>query len=329
MMFNKSSQNLPIQQPQIEQIVNIISGINYLSLAINPNPDLCLFSQTLSTKPDSEINQLLSSQSPPVQMLIQLLQAGPPQQNPQINEISSYITDAENADFVAKFNLIELQKSAAAFAPTSVLDVNFTAKTSAFCTVTFGQNSLSTKIALPKEHLQELISYSQKASQSQAFQIPMPQDINLMQTETLEQPIMSLAPAQTEPIIDLKGVKFGMTPEQMFEILGEPTTKSGDHYYYFNLGLAVIINSEGFIEEFICGSVNPISPMLENCSFATKKGISLGSAKQDVITAYGNPSKIHNYPPQKNAQTLEYRNINARFTIIDDKLVQIIYRNHR
>jgi hypothetical protein len=204
---------------------------------------------------------------------------------------------------------------------------------------------MNVQVAMPKEHLAEVFAASMamqpQFSQMQMGKMPtMPAagDINIPGSLTapsqVEQPVSMpeesiTAPpvlSESEPVIEINGLLFGMTEESMTEILGPPKTTTGNVYYYFDTGLTIVTSKADQVDQIICGSLNPQSPLVSSCPYRTRQDLGIGSTSQDLTGAYGQPSLVVKSPFGSNAQNIEYKDINACFTLVEDKVVQMVFK---
>jgi hypothetical protein len=133
-----------------------------------------------------------------------------------------------------------------------------------------------------------------------------------------------------EPLSEIGGFKFGSGVEKMNEIFGEPKSITGYAYMYPDSGIVFIIKSDSTIDAVFCGNMTDSnSVMIKNCRYRTTEDIGMGSSREDVISAYGQPSSLRKHPDGSETVTLEYRDINSRFTIKDNKVVHMIFRKAR
>lgn len=118
------------------------------------------------------------------------------------------------------------------------------------------------------------------------------------------------------PGVGMGDLLLGDADSRIVEVLGEPEFKMGDQIYQY-AGFAVIAR-EGKVYSFQCGDAKgPGSRHWEECRCRTEEGIGIGSAEQDILEAYGEPSMR---PPSKDKTVLFYRSTAASFMLRDDKV---------
>lgn len=131
---------------------------------------------------------------------------------------------------------------------------------------------------------------------------------------------------QIQPGIGVGELRFGMTREEMENVLGKPERSHGKACEYLAKGLATIgsKSTDVAVLMFGDGCSNPDSPLVEACKYKTSKGIGMKSTKVEIFEAYGQPSRIDN--PTKDIQIIEYKSIGAQFSLRNGKVVHMIFR---
>jgi hypothetical protein len=129
-----------------------------------------------------------------------------------------------------------------------------------------------------------------------------------------------------EPLVGIDKVRFGMTVEEMKQVLGEPQRTRVPLHEYRDSGFAIFaINNT--VTMVACGSRRSSdSPLIKNCKVRTGKGIGMGSSKEDVISSYGQPSSTQQLPGVSNAVLLKYDQLSSEFLLRDDKVVYMMFR---
>ncbi|MHC4265320.1 MAG: hypothetical protein ACYSUK_05225 [Planctomycetota bacterium] len=349
--FEMMKMMMPQQQiPGIESseenngLIEILKSFQYISGVLVPSDTHCIFEAAIATKADSVLAPWFDPEGQAIQQMLQAINAQGPDQDPEnLKQVTTFISDAQEMSYIGKYDLLNLFKLAAAMSPEPA-EMELVSKSSLFYSIRFDKDLMNVKIAMPKEHLTEVVTASMfmqpQFSQMQMGQMPtMPaagdinipgsfvdavqseQPVSISETVTTPQPI-----SESEPIVDVNGLLFGMTEETMTEILGPPKSTTGNVYYYFDTGLTIATTRNGQVDQIICGSVNPQSPLVSVCNYKTRDNVGIGSTRQELIEAYGQPSSVVNNPLGENAVMLEYENINARFTLVNDKIVQMIFR---
>jgi len=127
-----------------------------------------------------------------------------------------------------------------------------------------------------------------------------------------------------EPGAGIDKVRFGMTVDQMKKILGEPMGITPPLYQYDDAGFAIFALRD-VVSVISCGDRrNPDSPRVKGCRCRTKKGIGMGSSREDIMKAYGQPSKTQQL--SGNAVVLQYSQLGADFLLTDDKVTHMQFK---
>jgi hypothetical protein len=356
MMIAMSTPELPAPTQEImkKDFAKMIGEIKFLSLTIDPQPDLLKINKTVSITPDTETATMVALDSPMIKAMIQTFQAKEPaKMGDQIREISALLPQARNATFAGKYNMIDMIKSSMKVSPLPVKVPDIQSNSSLFYAVKLDNGNFSADIALPKLHAQEITQVamimSQQMSQSgfaglegdnnmritgqPSDQIPSETTTSTPESATkAEEPPLAVKarvpgePLIIEPLVGIGDVKFGMNIETMKQILGEPKSSTGRAYLYFDDGLSIVTAIDDTIDVIYCGDKRgPDSPLVKNCKHKTGEGIAMGSGKQKIIEIYGKPDSTYTHS-DKTVETLTFREINAKFTLKNDKLVQMLIR---
>lgn len=145
------------------------------------------------------------------------------------------------------------------------------------------------------------------------------------------EPVPSVTPTPgkafvIEPLVGIGKVRFGMTVEQMKQILGEPQQSRGVLQEYLDSGFAILAMNDA-VTIIACGDRRRAdSPRIRNCKSRTKKGIGMGSSKEDIIKAYGEPSSTQQLPRPSGAVSLKYDQLNSEFLLMGDKVIQMTFK---
>jgi hypothetical protein len=127
------------------------------------------------------------------------------------------------------------------------------------------------------------------------------------------------------PGIGIGEVKFGMSREQIVAILGEPEFTMYDEYLcYASKGLQLVLKGPGpgTLGMIIANPGDAISLTRNEFPGQTNKGIRMGSSKEQVRDAYGEPD-----PPlpsdKKDHPVARYSKLGLMFGFADGKVQQI------
>jgi hypothetical protein len=123
-------------------------------------------------------------------------------------------------------------------------------------------------------------------------------------------------------------LKYGMTPQDIERILGQPDRMNGTAREYLKKGMVVMFSRSGTMSALMFGDSNSAqSPLVKACQYKTDAGIGMGSTLEEIKKAYGEPTS-----PPKTSQvrtnsylTISYESLGADFTLIDGKLVHMSF----
>ncbi|UCF43214.1 MAG: hypothetical protein JSV99_11665 [Planctomycetota bacterium] len=279
-----------------------------------------------------------------VRRLIDQVQASGAKEIPaELEQAMGLLPDAGAAEAVGTYNLLRAMTIGFAMSPMPMPMPDIESKSNISFAAKGGDGTLSIDIAVPKEHLSEVVSagmmmqqammQGQKqaaaAPKARAAAKPMPR-VKIPSAG----PVTEIGPNKgklvIEPGVDIGGVRFGMTAEKMEEILGPAESRTGCAYYYFDSGFAVITASDGTVDVVLCGCLgNADSPLVKNCGYRTSGDVGMGCRRAKVIATYGEPTSVRKHGDGTGATTLEYDQMFCRFTVIDDKVVQMVFRRPR
>ena len=96
-------------------------------------------------------------------------------------------------------------------------------------------------------------------------------------------------PQLIEPGVGIGEVKFGMSVKEVKEILGKPDQES-DYFLVFNRFGLSIETENGVVNGILCMDATDSVPDMKACEARTKEGIGIGSTKEEVLAAYGEPT---------------------------------------
>jgi hypothetical protein len=126
-----------------------------------------------------------------------------------------------------------------------------------------------------------------------------------------------------EPLVGIDKVRFGMTVEEMKQILGEPKQSRGPLHEYRDAGFAIFAIGDA-VRVIACGNrVRADSPLVENCKCRTDKGIGMDSSREDIIEAYGEPSSTETF--SNGAIMLSYEPLKSEFLLMQDNVIYMSF----
>ena len=124
------------------------------------------------------------------------------------------------------------------------------------------------------------------------------------------------------PLEGLGSITFGMSKDQIIEKWGQPTRAEGIALHYFAKGVSFLLDPTVGLRQVDCWSKDYPEPPTELLTFAgkTDKGIAMGADKQQIIAAYGEPTKT---AQQQNFEIITYTDLKMDFFLLQNKLVQL------
>lgn len=142
------------------------------------------------------------------------------------------------------------------------------------------------------------------------------------QGESTSQTEKSTANLLILPGIGVGDVRLGMTVDEMKDALGKPdVAATGMSFMYKSLGIEVVANDKKTVIAISCGNPNNIdTPVVKAlaaaCKFKTAEGIGIGSTADQILQAYGEPTK-------KSNERFAYKDMRTFFFFSDDKVIGI------
>jgi len=121
-----------------------------------------LYLMTIGAKPDSAIRQVID----------QAMADTPAEIADQPQNALAMLPDAKNADFFATFNLVRLLNMVMGFAPVPMPMVSMPTSSNLALAGNVADGRMVVKIALPKQHLMEIVSVFQTMAQQKMQQMP-------------------------------------------------------------------------------------------------------------------------------------------------------------
>lgn len=130
-------------------------------------------------------------------------------------------------------------------------------------------------------------------------------------------------PMTIEPSVGIGKVKFGMLSKEVRSILGKPDFEMRDAQMteslaYNELGLSIYI-FKGLVKGITCRGLSG-DPEVKPCTARTSKGIGIGSTREQIIEAYGEPTS-----DERNI--LKYESIGATFMVSEDGVTETMLFN--
>ena len=135
----------------------------------------------------------------------------------------------------------------------------------------------------------------------------------------------SLSAILIEPNVAVGKVRAGMRTEDVIKQLGEPQRRTANAIEYTSLGFAVMPGPDGVVQVVMCGDVTGLSgPLVKAFTGRTKEGIGLGSTREDLLKAYGDPTSAEKL--RGNAESVRYDPLGITFNLEGGKVYHMIVR---
>ena len=114
----------------------------------------------------------------------------------------------------------------------------------------------------------------------------------------------------------------GLVVEEVFGPPEETLVKGSREY--LSLGITFLADKEDNVGTIIFGNVSGSSedPIVKSCIFKTDRGIKIGSTREEIIAAYGEPKN-----PRKMAgkEMMVYHEIGGIFTLNENSLIHMLF----
>ncbi|RKY09625.1 MAG: hypothetical protein DRP66_01705 [Planctomycetota bacterium] len=260
------------------------------------------------------------------QLIDQALSGRVPSPTGDIRAAMAAIPNAASTDFVASVNVIRLLSGMGAMMSAmpipggqmmgrmfSQLDMPTESCIAIAGKVDNGAATL--QIALPKQHLLEIAAIGAKLQETMTIQGGQPQTSSVSAEGSSDDLLI-------RPGIGVGGVEFGMTVDQMKDILGKPdVAATGISYMYKSLGIEIVAKDRQIISAISCGNPNNVDTAVvkaleKACKFKTAEGVGIGSTEARITDAFGPPTR-------RSGNRLLYKEKGMAFTLADDKVIGI------
>lgn len=132
-----------------------------------------------------------------------------------------------------------------------------------------------------------------------------------------------------EPLVGIGPVKFGMSKDEIIEHFGQPDKLMADGKklnYVASKGLGFEFDSELGLQKIQCWSTNwPAELPFAVTTFTgrTKEGIGIGSTREEIISAYGQPDGTGTDANKGVIEGLDYDKLRIQFSLWQDKLISM------
>ncbi len=127
------------------------------------------------------------------------------------------------------------------------------------------------------------------------------------------------------PHVSVGPIHSGMTVQQVLKELGEPQRRTANALEYTRLGFAVLPGPQGLVQVVMCGDVMGANrPVAQAFTGRTETGIGINSSREELIKAYGEPTKSQKFPG--GTEGLTYDPLGITFTLEGGKVYHMIVR---
>jgi hypothetical protein len=134
-----------------------------------------------------------------------------------------------------------------------------------------------------------------------------------------------------EPVVGIGEVQFGMSKDEIIEHFGQPdkvhTQKKGTKLNYVaSKGLGFEVDTELGLQKIQCWSESwptQLPFVVTTCSGITKEGIGIGSTKEEIVAAYGQPDRTSTDSNKGVIEGLDYDELRINFAVWQDMLISI------
>lgn len=165
--------------------------IQSVTISLTPKPDVLTMTARITAIPGTDAAQTFVRDSADLRQVFDAIGAKQPSQaGPELSAITALLPTAQQADVVGTFNLMNVFGLAAAFSPIPLPELDVEAKSSIAYAVTADAGKMAVDIALPKEHLTEIVAALKTMEQPVA--IDDPTAISLTLDDTL--PVTEIGP---------------------------------------------------------------------------------------------------------------------------------------
>lgn len=151
-----------------------------------------------------------------------------------------------------------------------------------------------------------------------------PHDEAAALNQELEEAAKTNQTLRIEPGVGVGPMKFGMTPDQLVEVVGEPYRKTGSAWEYQHLGLAVLFDDRDRINAILAGAFcEPSDVLLDVFKGETAEGLRLRASRKEAVAAFGEPLLVKIL--DSGFEVLQYEN--AEFAFRGGELVHMTWRS--
>lgn len=119
-------------------------------------------------------------------------------------------------------------------------------------------------------------------------------------------------------------VRKGMTTNEVEAVLGKPEKMQGKMMIYDErFGMAVGQSKVG-VNVVFCGGSSGSGPGVKTFKGRTKEGIGMGSSREEVVKALGQPTSAKLWDARRNQEQLEYKTLGLDFLLEKGNVFHVI-----
>jgi hypothetical protein len=132
--------------------------------------------------------------------------------------------------------------------------------------------------------------------------------------------LASSASIVIEPGVSFGSISNGWNMQQVINSLGEPDERNDRELKYFNLGFFVEMKNNVVHTINCVAAAAPGSSYKKSFAGHTKEGIGIGSTREDIVKAYGEPTTIESSTKTPDIEVLRYKPLGLFFMLRDGKV---------
>jgi len=118
-----------------------------------------------------------------------------------------------------------------------------------------------------------------------------------------------------DPGLSFGSVSNGFTMQQVIDTIGEPDERNDGELKYLNLGFSVHFKSN-VVHIITClNALKQDDSSRKPFAGQTKEGIRIGSSRDEIVRAYGEPSKVESDQKDPGVEVLRYQSLGLFFML--------------
>ena len=189
-MANQQGQSLGPNMMNLESLTKAAKDIEFVTIGLNPTASALNASVEIAAIPNRPMEAMFTPDSQELAVKMAKLQAKPPSQmGPALSPIVALLPDATNANFVGTFSILDIIQLVATMLPIKLPPIEAEITSNASYAISASDGTMQIDIALPKEHVQEVVVAAMSMQQAAIA--------NLQSAQPQQAP----TPQRTEPIV--------------------------------------------------------------------------------------------------------------------------------